>query len=141
MLCCGVSAESIRIISRGLNTAICRTISEPMLPADPVINTVLPLNIFPMASISTLISLRGSRSSILISLKLFTVMLLSTFHSCRSGIIRICTSLSISSSCSSVSLRNFSRCKGETITALMPFSAIISVMFLSGAYTCLPIRV
>ena len=65
--CIGVSAWSMSVISAGLYIATCFTISEPMDPAAPVMSTLLPLSISPMAFMSTSIFSRGSRSSISIS--------------------------------------------------------------------------
>ena len=69
MSCCGVSAESISIRDDGLNDATWRTISLPMLPAEPVIRMRFPRRDSATDSRSTQISSRGKRSSMLTSFK------------------------------------------------------------------------
>ena len=112
-----------------------------MEPAEPVIIIHLSFNKLPIASISTTISSRGSRSSMFISLNCTCSKSFSPVHSFVCSVRYILTLALMSMSCNVVLARNLSTCMGETSTALMSFDSITSSSLSFIVYIFSPINV
>ena len=120
--------------------AICFTISEPILPAAPVIRMVRPLRSLPMASISTSILSRGRRSSISTSRIIWWRRFDLPSHHCAFGIIIILMPAAVSLSIISCISRNLSVTIGLTKRVLMFILSITDSSFSSYAKTSQPRR-
>ena len=140
MSCIGVSAWSTSIMCLGLYVAICRTISEPMDPAAPVMSTVLPSSSSAAAFMSTSIFSRGSRSST--STGWSSAARRSDFpsHSLALGITIILIPASTSESTISGSSWRVFIIRGETMRALAPARRIVWARSWSKRCTCTPMR-
>ena len=129
-------------ISAGAKAAICRTISEPMLPAEPVMSTFLPRSSPPMLSMSTCISSLGRRSSILTSLiPIFPFGSLFLFHSSAFCETYILTPAFSSSSWNARFFMNAACFRGLTMTTPIRFFLMTPAMSSRVEYMRFPMSV
>ena len=136
--CIGVSAWSTKIRSAGLYFATCRAISDPIEPAAPVIRIRLPVSISPIASISTSILSRGSRSSISTSRSWWEISDFPSHSSASAGVIRIFIPALMSESIKLVRDTKCSLWRGDTNNADTWYFCIVSTTESSSKNTCSP---